>query len=284
MPDIVRLRAHAKINLYLRVGPPRRDGYHGIVTLFQSISLADELTVRMRRGSGLSLKLTDRRIPADDSNTVAKAHRWLCRNIPRARRFAFDVRVKKRIPSGAGLGGASADAAGFIHAACRLLKTKIPSDMVSLVREVGADVPFCVMGATAIGRGLGERLTRIAPLPSAPVWIRPCSLKVSTPDAYRLLDSRKNPSLAGAMRDIRRIVADLRAGRPPSVRVNDFEPPVFRRHARLARRSKKFSARAWTLMTGSGSAMILLPRAASPGLPDRKLISARFISTPVTWL
>lgn len=284
MPAIVRLRAHAKINLYLRVGPRRRDGYHGIVTLFQSISLADELTIRKRAGSGLRLLLSDKRIPADETNTIAKAHRWLCARRPVARRCGFDVRVKKHIPSGAGLGGASADAAGFLHGACRLLGVRMPDDPESLAREVGADVPFCVMGGTAIGRGLGERLTRLAPLPPVAVRIRPCTLKVSTPDAYRMLDTRRRPSLAGAMRDIRRIIADLRAGRAPSVRLNDFEPPVFRRHVRLLRRSQNLSRQGWTMMTGSGSAMILLPSASTCPKPNRKLIPCRFISTPVTWL
>lgn len=284
MPAVVRLRAHAKINLYLRVGPRRRDGYHGIVTLFQSISLVDELTIRKCSGSGLRLSLSDKRIPADETNTIAKAHRWLCARRPEARRYRFDVRVKKQIPSGAGLGGASADAAGFLHGACRLLGVKLPNDPKSLAREVGADVPFCVMGGTAIGKGLGERLTRLAPLPRAAVRIRPCTLKVSTADAYRLLDSRHRPSLASAMRDIRRIIADLRAGRSPSVRLNDFEPPVFRRHARLSRRSQNLSRHGWTMMTGSGSALILLPSAPGRRMADRKLIPCHFISTPVTWL
>ena len=156
----LRVRTNAKVNLYLRVHEKLLDGFHSIETIFQSVSLGDELIaektgsdfqVTMSAGSGVA------ELPAADENIVTRAAMALA--VSSGRRPEDAVRITKHIPLAAGLAGGSANAAGALVALQRLWGTE--EDLQSLALGLGADVPFCLMGGTALATGKGEVLQRL---------------------------------------------------------------------------------------------------------------------------
>lgn len=166
----VALEARAKLNLGLAVGPRRADGFHELATVFQSVSLSDTLVAeRAARGFALRVvhedasiggggrRVRGRGVPLGASNLVLRAARLVSRRLglPGGARF----RLVKRIPAGAGLGGGSADAAAALVAVARLHGVRLAlADRLALAGELGSDVPFAVLGGTALGLGRGERL------------------------------------------------------------------------------------------------------------------------------
>jgi 4-diphosphocytidyl-2-C-methyl-D-erythritol kinase len=172
----------AKINSFLSVGPPDRSGLHPLRTVFHAVSLADELTVETAAQDEFCSTWAG--IP--DDNTVTKAWR-LAREyveIP-----ALRVSLTKRIPAESGLGGGSSDAAALLRLLAVVSRGRLASEnLFEIALAVGADVPFFLVGGSALGEGYGERLT---PLPDGPqrwlVIVRP-PVGVSTALAYRGLD------------------------------------------------------------------------------------------------
>lgn len=183
-----RYRAHAKINLGLEVLEERSDGFHEIRTVYQSIALCDHLDVFPAR-TGLTFTCSDPSISGED-NLVLKAARALATSF--GCKKGARLELAKRIPSQAGLGGGSTDAAVALLALARLWR--LPCDWPSLMpiaRSLGSDVPFFLMGGTALGLGRGEE---VYPLPDAPpmhlVVVQPPGVRTSTAEAYRLLDTK----------------------------------------------------------------------------------------------
>jgi 4-diphosphocytidyl-2-C-methyl-D-erythritol kinase len=202
-PARVRIEARAKLNLGLAIGPIRDDGFHELVTVFQSVSLADTLVVaRAARGVSIAVRhenaasrgrpapgaATD--VPRGGSNLAVRAARLVLDRLGLP--GGVRIRLTKRIPSRAGLGGGSADAAGALVATALLHGVRISRpDRLALAAELGSDVPFAVVGGTALGRGRGERLeplTLEAPLRAliaVPGW------RVSTRSAFDQIDRSK---------------------------------------------------------------------------------------------
>jgi len=203
VPARVAIDARAKLNLGLCVGPRRADGFHDLVTVFQSIDLADTLiaerarsghTLRVRhetppahgRGAGARRSRPDT-IPAGADNLVLRAARLVTERLrlPGGVRFT----LTKRIPAQAGLGGGSADAAAAIAALLALHGRRVPrAERLALAAELGSDVPFAVLGGTALGEGRGERLTPLRlTRPFRAVLVVP-TWRVSTAEAFRRID------------------------------------------------------------------------------------------------
>jgi len=204
MSRAVVVEAHAKLNLGLAVGPRRPDGFHDLVTVFQSVSLADTLAIERRtRGFTLSIRDEDaavRRgargrvpeaaVPTGADNLVLQAARRLARHA--ALRGGAHFRLTKRIPAGAGLGGGSADAAAALVGLARLYGLRLGvAERLELAAGLGADVPFAATGGTALGLGRGERLRRLRlarpfrALIAVPAW------RVSTAEAFARIDRGK---------------------------------------------------------------------------------------------
>ncbi|MDQ4105763.1 MAG: 4-(cytidine 5'-diphospho)-2-C-methyl-D-erythritol kinase, partial [Actinomycetota bacterium] len=161
----VRSRAFAKVNYAVSIKGLRDDGYHEISTVFQNISLADEVELE-RAAEGFGLRVEPERADTGPSkeNTVYRAWESLCELC--GYELPVRVRLYKKIPSGAGLGGASADAAAFLVGANALFGLGLNSEELAGVGlGIGADVPFCILGGTALGEGIGEVLN---PLPAPP--------------------------------------------------------------------------------------------------------------------
>lgn len=159
-PGGVTVRAPAKVNLQLAVGPPRADGYHPLVTVFHAVSLFDEVTVQSAEKTSLSVSGEQAAaVPRDRSNLAWKAASALAQAAG-LRGFAVQIRIRKRIPVAAGLAGGSADAAATLLACNELWQTGLSQrDLTELAAGLGSDVPFALVGGTAVGRGRGEQLT-----------------------------------------------------------------------------------------------------------------------------
>nr|WP_240942214.1 4-(cytidine 5'-diphospho)-2-C-methyl-D-erythritol kinase [Planosporangium thailandense] len=185
----VRVRVPAKINLHLHVGPVRSDGFHELVTVYHAISLYDELSVR--RGDRLTLTMEGEgagELAGDDDNLVLRAARALARYTQREPLARLHLR--KQIPVAAGLAGGSADAAAALVACDALWGTNLSRDeLASVAGTLGSDVPFLVLGGTALGTGRGERVSPV--LASSHSWhwvVAVAGLGLSTPTVYRELD------------------------------------------------------------------------------------------------
>jgi 4-diphosphocytidyl-2-C-methyl-D-erythritol kinase len=200
LPRRVRIEARAKLNLGLAIGPRRPDGFHELATIFQSVTLADTL-VAERRARGFTLEVrheaaatrgtlsarTRGAVPAGRGNLALRAARL-------AARYAgidggVHLRLTKRIPAQAGLGGGSADAAAALVAVFALYGVRVPrADRLLLGAELGSDVPFALLGGTALGLGRGERLARLKPGRPFRAVIAVPGWRVPTAEAFRRLD------------------------------------------------------------------------------------------------
>jgi 4-diphosphocytidyl-2-C-methyl-D-erythritol kinase len=187
----VTVRVPAKVNLQLSVGPPRGDGYHDLVTVFHAVSLFDEVTVRP--ADRASVRVTGEgagSVPAGRSNLAVRAARALASvALPRRSKAAVRIEIRKRIPVAAGLAGGSADAAAALVACNELWGTGLSqSELRDVAATVGSDVPFALVGGTAIGQGRGELLT--AALTTGTYhWVLAFSTgALSTPEVYAACD------------------------------------------------------------------------------------------------
>lgn len=153
----------AKVNLQLAVGPARPDGFHSLVTVFHAISLFDEVTVRPARRTSLAVTGEDAAaVPADHTNLAWQAVVALAAAAGRPTRdAAVTIDIRKRIPVAGGLAGGSADAAAALVACNELWRARLSTEeLAQLGARLGSDVPFALLGGTAVGRGRGEELTR----------------------------------------------------------------------------------------------------------------------------
>lgn len=247
----VKFPSFAKINWFLRVLGKRPDGYHEVVTVLQTISLHDELTIQLSENGSLEITCDDPAVPADNSNLVIKAASFLSES--RQDRFGAQIHLRKRIPAQGGLGGASSNAAVTLLAINQLLKGGHITDTAGL----GADVPFFLYGGRCAATGIGADLT---PLPDGPkqhlIVVTP-NARVSTKDAYASLNAA---SLTTFESDsiLSSSLADLNSAdsRQWPLR-NDFERVIFEIEPEIERvKTALLGAGAWgALLAGSGSSV-----------------------------
>lgn len=257
----IAARAFAKINLDLRVGAVQPDGYHAVRTVLQSLRLHDTLTFTARPGT-LTLACDTPGVPLDQRNLVWKAAALLHRAVRRRTGEPSGVHVGlvKRIPSEAGLGGGSSDAAATLLALTRLwrLDLDLPS-LLRLAADLGADVPFFLAGGSVLGTGRGDDVSPLVEGPATEVVLVKPPFGVSTPEAYRWFDE-DGPRRGG--RTARRLPGTWPAW-ARGVR-NDLEAPVARRRPAILRIVRRLTALGadYAAMSGSGSAVFGL-------FPDR---------------
>jgi 4-diphosphocytidyl-2-C-methyl-D-erythritol kinase len=254
-PAGVRVAAHAKLNLFLRILARESSGYHQIETAFALLELADDLEVR-RIDSGVTLAVDGPDLGPVDENLAVRAARAVLEAT--GHKFGVAIRLTKRIPVRAGLGGGSSDAAAALHAVNTLAGNAVPRhELLHIAARLGADVAFFASGAAlALGWGRGERLLRLPAPPAAPALVAVPSIAVATPDAYRWWDDA-NPT-PGARGPVTLYAEAFGTwGSIGRLGGNDFESVVFGKHAELRGLYERLAGTGpvWVRLCGSGSAV-----------------------------
>ena len=251
--------AYAKINLTLDVLGKREDGYHDLQSVMQTISMRDDVEIDVGTGKPWTLQCTREGIPCDERNLAWKAAKVYCDAMHKDP-DGLEIRITKRIPVEAGLGGGSADAAAVLRALNRHYGNPLSIlALAELGAQVGSDVPFCVVCGTAMCEGRGERLRKLPNMPDCFFVICKPDFSVSTPELYRKLDETviaKHPDntamesaiLAG---DLEKLAQNL---------YNVFDPVVTAEHLELNYIKSIFNAYGsiGQQMTGSGSAVFAI--------------------------
>jgi 4-diphosphocytidyl-2-C-methyl-D-erythritol kinase len=254
MPPSVSLAAPAKVNLHLEVLGRRADGYHDILSLFQAVSLADELRLRPTGRKGEIRVSAEAECPPEQ-NLVTRA-------VISFRKMTgcedgVEAVVVKRIPLSAGLGGGSTDAAAVLRAMAALFPVEVPTEtLLRCAEELGSDVPFFLGAAAALVEGRGERITPLAPRRDYGIAAVFCGVRVSTAAAYRALDEqppRKSPAA-------REEILAMYAGAPVEdwAFSNSFSEVICARHPACARArdALREGGALAARLTGSGSTVI----------------------------
>ena len=252
---MITQQAPAKLNLTLDIGEKRPDGYHDLVSVMQSVSLCDTVTMETGNGTGIAVSTNWETLPGDESNLAYRAAEVFFRETGTACQ-GLSITLTKQIPMGAGLGGGSSDAAAVLRGLRKLYCPDMPlSRLQRMAIGIGSDVPFCVRGDTALVRGKGEEMIRLPKLPLC--WFVICKpdFSLSTAEMYQRIDQQPRgersdtSGLTKALeyQDMREISERLFNGfeqiLPP-------ESPIFA----IKKRLLELGARG-ACMTGSGSAV-----------------------------
>jgi 4-diphosphocytidyl-2-C-methyl-D-erythritol kinase len=288
MPE-VRIPAFAKINLRLEILGKRADGFHELRTVFQTISLHDELRLRTTGRPGITLTtLGNEALSAEPArkNLVYRAVDAL--RLELKIRGGVEIELRKNIPAGRGLGGGSSDAAAALLGYLRLTKKKLPTErLMEIAASLGADVPFFLLGGRALGVNKGDEIYPLADIPKLHLLVvSPKEIHVPTPDAYRWLKAKplQLTKSAGASK-LWKFCALCWSAQGSGLS-NDFERPVFRWHARLDQIKRALLQRgaAEASLAGSGSAVFgvfpspAMARRAADGFPGDQTFVCETVS------
>jgi len=283
----LRISAFAKINLRLEVLGKRPDGYHELRTIFQTVSLHDDLKLKRARSRGIALRVEGNAAlsgePAE-KNLVFRAVEGLQQELKDEN--GVEIELKKKIPAGRGLGGGSSDAAAAMIGYLRLMGKKLETEkLMEIGASLGADVPFFLQGGRALGIGRGDEIYPLSDMETKCILIvSPANIHVPTPDAYRWLNApeltktAENPKLW-------RFCALSWSVRGTGL-LNDFEGAVYQHYPRLESIKRDLLQKGATeaLLAGSGSAVIgVFPnpakaRRAAVGFPQDETFVCETIS------
>ena len=277
----VSIPSFAKINLGLRIGPLRPDGFHELRTVYQTISLHDTVMVSVERGTGIEIRCDDPRVPCDSSNTCYKiAERAVDALKVRGR---VVIEIEKRLPVQGGLGGASGNAVSALLALEQAAKMRLSDpERLRIAAEVGSDLPLFLIGGTILGVGRGEEVYPVPDSPPSLCVIALPEIAVSTPQAFgdwdKLTATAPSDRMLKSSREISAWLAAAEGGRKSGVSAekrrggraesplldlvrtgieNDFEKVVFPKYPEL-REVKSVLERSraqYASLSGSGSAV-----------------------------
>ena len=249
-------KAYAKLNISLDVKEAREDGFHDMEMIMQTVSLSDDISIRLSEDGEVKSTCNASYIPNDDRNLAVRAAKLFFSAAGLEKTGAF-ISIKKKIPVGAGMAGGSADAAAVLRALNRHFGFLFSQEkMLELAGKLGSDVPFCLIGGTALARGRGEILDRISPLPECAFAICKPEFSVSTPELFRALDGikmRSHPDTAGMLKAFEEGSLDRICRRMYNV----FEDVPDRRMRTIAEIKSRIldGGAKGAVMTGTGSAV-----------------------------
>lgn len=253
MSDLT-VHAYAKINLTLEILRRLPSGYHEIKSVMQQTELCDDITIR-DAPAGITIESADANVPFNEHNTV-----WQVAALLKAR-FGVDRGVKfrmvKRIPIGGGMGGGSADAAAVLLGLNRFWQLGLSlDDMLVLGADIGMDVPFCVLGGTALATGRGEIVQPLPPLPKVHVVIVNPGIPVSTPRAYESLDLERLAFADKSAQIIDAIACDDRVAVIAGLH-NDFESVILDQYPVIGEIKRRLldAGMPGALLSGSGASV-----------------------------
>jgi 4-diphosphocytidyl-2-C-methyl-D-erythritol kinase len=190
------VRSFAKINIGLKIGPLRDDGFHELRTIYQTVALSDVVRVDVGKGVGIDIACKDQRVPADESNTCWRVADRMLRSLKK--RGKIRITIEKNLPVQGGLGAASSNAVATMIALEKELKQPLaPEERLRIASEVGSDLPLFLVGGTVLGTGRGEQVFPLDELPSFHCVIAVPEVGVSTPMAFAEWD-KKWPAKLGA--------------------------------------------------------------------------------------
>ncbi len=288
MPE-VRISAFAKINLRLDILGKRADGFHELRTIFQTISLHDELRLRASRSDGIALSIEGNQpLSAEpaEKNLVYRAVDAVRRELKI--RGGVEIELKKTIPAGRGLGGGSSDAAAALLGYLRLTKKNLaPARLLEIAASLGADVPFFLLGGRALGVNKGDEIYPLTDIPKLHLLVvSPKEIHVPTPDAFCWLEAEPLALTNSAGTSKLFQFCALSWSTQGSGLSNDFEEPVFRRHPRLDQIKQELLQRgaAEASLAGSGSAVFgvfpspAMARRAAVGFPHDQAFVCETVS------
>ena len=247
--------AYAKLNLTLDVLGKREDGYHDIRSIMQTISIRDDIEIDIGTGKPWSIECSREGIPLDERNLAWKAAKLYCETMKKDP-DGITIRIEKRIPSEAGMGGGSADAAAVLRALNRHYGEPLSIfALAELGAQVGSDVPFCTICGTAVVEGRGERIRKLPDMPDCIFVVCKPDFGVSTPDLYNKIDATP----IGARPDDKAMESAILAGDIGKIAqnlFNVFDPIVTADHLELNYIKSIFNTYGsiGQQMTGSGSA------------------------------
>lgn len=275
MGDRIERKAYAKVNLGLDIIGRREDGYHLVRMVMQQIGLYDVLTFEKKKEPGVLMKLTEdctipdiAKMPLDDRNLILRAAKAVLEKYDI--RCGVTITLEKHIPMAAGMAGGSTDCAAALAGVAELFETgSTPEELAEMGVRLGADVPYCLLGGTALAEGIGEKLTRLPDLPECRFLVIKPSFGVSTQEVYTAYDSRKPEEVQHP--DIDGMVAALQAGDITGVTRrlgNVLEPVTAVNHPEIFRIEERLKETGImsTIMTGSGPTVFGI----LPGVTDEK--------------
>ncbi len=203
--EMITIQAMAKINLGLDVLRRREDGYHEVKMVMQTVNLYDTLTLKAKKEEGISISVDAKELPADENNLIVKAARLLYRHCSIGQ--GVEISLTKRIPIAAGMAGGSTDAAATLVGMNQLFGLGLSIERLKeLGVTIGADIPYCIQGGTALSEGIGERLTALPPAPDCYLVIAKPDINVSTKYVYENLHAdslTRHPDIDGMVEAIR---------------------------------------------------------------------------------
>lgn len=241
--------APGKVNMSLRVGPLREDGYHEVATLYLAVSLQEEVSVVPRDDEAITLSLSERSaftaaplddpdaddasvpgVPLDERNLAHRAASTLRERM--GHRRGVDITLTKNVPVAGGMGGGSADAAATLVACSALWEAGLTKEQLAETgAELGADVPFAILGGAAVGQGVGDELSPLLTRGELHLVIVPAAAGLSTPQVYRRLDAMRAESEVEAEApqldpDLVRAVCTADAELIATLMANDLQAPA----------------------------------------------------------
>jgi 4-diphosphocytidyl-2-C-methyl-D-erythritol kinase len=255
----LRVRAHAKINLYLNVVSKREDGYHNLETIFHSIGLHDDVIISKQETMDITVHCEHPRVPCNSRNLAYQAAQLLSDAVGGIGGIAIDIH--KRIPVAAGLAGGSANAAAALHGVNELFRLGFTQEtLMDFGAQLGADIPFCLHGGAAFGQGIGDQLTHLPALNDLPLLLLNPGIEISTAAIFKKLNfpltkCEKDSIIIRTYiekRDILSIGENL---------YNLLEVPVFSKHPEIAALKTELSTQSGcygALMSGSGATLFAI--------------------------
>ena len=245
-------KAYAKVNLGLDVIRRREDGYHEVRMIMQTVDICDVLTFTRQERPGIVVTTDKEELPGDESNLIYKAARLVTETC--SVREGIKIELQKRIPMAAGMAGGSTDAAAVFHGMNEMFGLGMDEDeMCALGVKIGADIPYCVKGGTALAEGIGEILTKLPDAPACVVLVAKPDIDVSTKYVYENLHAESleyHPDIDGMRAAIEegdlRGMAERMGNVLETVTVNAY--PVIREIKEVMKKRGAWNA----LMSGSG--------------------------------
>jgi len=256
------VKAYSKLNLFLDILKKREDGFHDILTVYQSINLYDELS--FKESERLMLRISDKTIPLDNSNTVVKSFNIFTSYLEKKniKKQCFEIRIVKNTPSGSGMGGGSADGAATLRFLNRYHGNLFSNEEIGkMAFRVGADVMFLLRGGLAIGEGLGEKLEyfNYPEFEKYNIAIIYPNIYISTKWAYEnydkyLTNDKKCYNINNLKIGFNEFISSLKYS------YNIFENLIYNHYPRLQEIKKKLDGMSpiFSMMTGSGSAIFAI--------------------------